>query len=251
MSDFAVYEAFRPRDYLQSYYGELKSEAEGLLRFLVESFAALPGGVSVLEFGGGPTLIGMIPAARRAGKIHFCDYVKENRQVIDHWLVGDESDFDWSPFIARCLELEGVRSPGREEIAARAERIRDAVTRVTTCDIYQSPPVAAKDQFDVIVTNYCLDAVTNDKDEWYAHIRNVKSLLRPGGLFIMSSLEEGKYSDFGETRYPNVYLVEEDIPAALRACGFDEPSIRVARADADHGDREYRGVLFGSATTAI
>lgn len=247
MGEFAVYDVFNPLDYLQSYYGELKSEAEGLLQFLVDAFATLPQDVSVLEFGAGPTIIGLIPAAHKAKSIHFCDYVESNRNVVNRWLSGDEHDFDWTPFIMRALQMEGIANPTPEQIAERSERIRDIVTKVSSCDIYQTPPVDTTQKFDVIITNYCLDAVTGDKTEWQAHIRNLKTLLKSNGMFVMSSLQEAQYSDFGDTRFPNVYLVEDDIPEALRLAGFSADSIRVVSAPADHDQREYRGVIFASA----
>jgi SAM-dependent methyltransferase len=248
VDDFAVYEAFSPQDYLQSYYGSLLSEADGLLKFLVDTFSRLRGDISLLEFGGGPTLIGLIPAARRATNIHFCDYVTENRDVINRWLAGDVSDFDWSAFVARTLEYEGVVNPAQRDIEARCAQIRSAVTAVTTCDVYSTPPVVTENLFDVVLTNYCLDAVTNDKNEWHGHIANLKTLLKPGGIFVFSSLLEARYSDFGDTRFPNVYLQEPDVRRALELTGFLASSIRVETAPADHADREYRGVIFASAT---
>lgn len=245
MGEFAVYEAFSPRDYLHAYYGELQSEADGLLSFLVDRLAPLPDKLEILEFGGGPTLIGVIPAARRAASIHFCDYVEANRTEVSNWLSRKGDTFDWSPFIARCLELEG----STENVAERAARMRHVVYSVTACDIFSTPPVSAEGLFDVVISNYCLDAVTDSKPVWHDHIRNLKGLLKPGGLFVFSSLLRARFSDFGETRYPNVYLEEQDVREALAATGFDPATIVVETAPADHDSREYEGVIFGAANT--
>jgi hypothetical protein len=247
MGEFAVYEAFSPLDYLHSYYGQLDSEADGLLNFLVEQFEHIETGAKVLEFGGGPTLIGLIPAARKAASIHFCDYVVENRQFVERWLAGDEHEFDWHVFVERCLQFEGIPHPDAAQIEARCELIRSVVGPVTSCDVYQRPPIQSDHLFDVVITNYCLDAVTNDIKEWHQHIETLKQMLQPGGLFIMSSLKQATYSDFGETRYPNVYLLEDDVRTGLIQAGFAEHSIRIATAPADHESREYRGVIFAAA----
>jgi len=248
MGEFAVYEAFSPLDYLHSYYGKLDSEADGLLAFLVEQFESIEPGARVLEFGGGPTLIGLIPAARRARSIHFCDYVAENRQLVERWLAGDDHEFDWQVFIERALQFEGIAHPGPADIAARCALIRSVVGPVTTCDIYQRPPIQSPHRFDVILTNYCLDAVTDDINEWHQHIETLKQMLLPGGLFVMSSLKQATYSDFGATRYPNVYLLEDDVRAGLIQAGFAENTISIATAPADHDSREYRGVIFAAAS---
>lgn len=247
MDDYAAYQAFSPQAYLKSYYDPLGSEADGLLRFLTEAFATLPPEHTLLEFGAGPTIISLICAADKAAHIDTCDYVAENRAVVERWLAGDESDFDWTPYFVRALQLEGVAEPTPEQIAARAARIRAVTGPVVACDITQEPPVATGRHYDVIISNYCLDAVTGDKAEWQAHIRKLKWLLKPGGTLLLSSLRQATYSDFGETRYPNVYLLEADLPDALTKAGFDPLTIRVTTAEADHPQREYSGVIFASA----
>jgi len=247
MNDFAVYQAFDPHTYLESYYKVLGSEADGLLRFLTESFASLPDNLRVLEFGGGPTIISMIPAARSANSIDFCDYVDANRDVVQRWIDGDEQDFDWNPYIVQTLKYEGIVEPTPEQVSERAARIRQIVHSIQSCDIYQSPPVNVSGKYDVIISNYCLDAVTDSKIEWYDNIRNLCGLLQRGGLLILSSLREATFSDFGETRFPNVYLQEADVREALEIVGFPEEGIRVVSAEADHTAREYTGVIFASA----
>ncbi|MCI0709199.1 MAG: NNMT/PNMT/TEMT family class I SAM-dependent methyltransferase [Chloroflexi bacterium] len=247
MTEFATYNAFDPLAYLNAYYSEIGTEADGLMTFLVEVFAGLEHGVSVLEFGGGPTIIGMIAAAPRASEIHFCDYVDANRAVVQKWLDGQDEDFDWTPFIKRTLQLEGVSEPGGTDIAERSQQLRNVVTRVVPCDLYQSPPVETDQLYDVVTAHYCLDAVTNDKNEWHGHIQAMKALLKPGGTFIMSSLHEAQFSDFGGTRFPNVYLQQEDVSEALLQAGFIPSSIIVSAAPADHAQREYSGVIFASA----
>lgn len=247
MDDYAPYQAFSPREYLASYYGVLGSEAEGLLRFLFRTFSYVDYGRRILEFGGGPTIISLIAAAPKASDITFCDYVAENRAVVRRWLDGDEADFDWTPYIVRALQLEGINQPTPQQIQTRASLIRQKVTGVLTCDIYATPPVETDGPFDVIITNYCLDAVTADKAEWHDHIRNLRGLLAPGGTFMMSSLREAQFSYFGETRFPNVFLQEQDVREALEIAGFAPETIHVTVAAADHPQREYSGVIFGSA----
>lgn len=247
MDDYAAYQAFSPQAYLASYYNPLGSEADGLLRFLTETVNALPANLTVLEFGAGPTIISLIPTAGSARCIDVADYVTANRDVITRWLHGDESDFDWTPYFRRTLQLEGQAQPTPSQIAARAALVRQVVRDVLPCDITHAPPVATSERYDLIISNYTLDAVTNDRDEWLGHIRRLKALLAPGGTLLLSSLRQATYSDFGQTRYPNVYLEEADLPQALTAAGFDPSTIRTAASPADHAQREYTGVIFASA----
>jgi hypothetical protein len=66
MAEYDSYHSFNPLDYLKTYYAEPGHEASGLLRFLCRAFQRIPRGSTVLEFGGGPTIISLIPAARTA-----------------------------------------------------------------------------------------------------------------------------------------------------------------------------------------
>ncbi len=248
MTEFNTYDVFDPLAYLDAYYSGIGSEADGMMQFLVDVCARLDNGITMLEFGGGPTIIGMIAAARIASEIHFCDYVSANRAVVQSWLVGHDEDFDWTPFFVRTLEYEGNLEPSETDVATRAQHLRDLVTQVIPCDLYATPPVETSQLYDVVTAHYCLDAVTNDKNEWHRHILNMKSLLKPGGTFIFSSLREAQFSDFGGTRFPNVHLLEEDVHEALLVTGFDPASINVISAAADHAQREYTGVIFASAS---
>jgi hypothetical protein len=245
--DSSSYLTFSAREYLDLYYNIIGSEGEGLLNFLTTTFSNLPDNLHILEFGGGPTVISLMCVAHKAAAITFCDYVAENRAVVERWLAGDESDFDWSPYIERTLQLEGIANPTRQQIQHRAQLIRERVKAVLPCDIYQSPPAALDQQFDVIICNYTLDAVTGEKTEWHTHIRNLCQLLAPGGVFILASLREADSTYLGGVRYPNVYLQEQDVVEAMRVVGFPADSIRVASADADHAARDYTGVIFSSA----
>jgi hypothetical protein len=190
----------------------------------------------------------MITAARYATDIHFCDYVEANRAVVENWMAGHDEEFDWNPFIARCLEYEGIAAPTIADIANRADHLRAVVTKIVPCDLYQNPPVETNQLYDVVSAHYCLDAVTDDKDEWHRHIQKMKALLKPGGTCIMSSLKQAQFSDFGGTRFPNVHLLEEDVQEALLKVGFVPTSIKVVSAPADHDQREYTGVIFSSAS---
>lgn len=243
MNSTTTYDLFDPQAYLNAYYGEIGTEADGLLRFLVDVFAGLDNELTVLEFGGGPTIIGLIAAAQRANEIHYCDYLLTNRAVIEEWLAGSADAFDWSPFIAQTLQYEAANTT----VAERAEQIRRVLTRVMPCDIFKSPPVATDTVYDVVMAHYCLDAVTDSRAEWINNIRKLKTLLKPGGTFVMSSLREAHFSDFGGSRFPNVYLMEEDVREALLAAGFRSDSVHIESAPADHAQREYSGVIFASA----
>ncbi len=255
---FDSYQHFDPKEYLDAYYSPLGYEADGLLRFLTSLFAHEharrgPNGqprLAVLEFGSGPTVVGMLCAAPFATVLDVCDYVPANRSYVDRWLAGESVGFDWTPYVERTLSYERGASPTPDAVAERKALVRSLVRHVLPCDIYEAPPVATGRRYDVIISNYCLDAVTADKEEWHRHIKNLSALLKPNGTLMLSSLLGAEYSEFGETRFPNVLLGQDDVRSGLEASSFDPATIYIATAPADHGAREYSGVIFSSARRA-
>ena len=246
MSDFADYGGFCPLDYLRAYYSELQTESEGLLRFLVSVLETAPYAPLVLDFGG-PALFGLIPAARFARAIHFCDYIPENRKYVSRWLGGDDSEFDWSPYIARCLELEGARTDGKA-IANRAACVRNLVTRTVHCDIFEPLQIRTRFQYEVIVSNYCMGGVTNSKADWQSFVIKLTEHLKPGGTLILFSSMQPNFYEFGTARSASAWLGVDDLSEALVKTGFDPASIRVESAATGLGCKEYGGVVFACAS---
>jgi SAM-dependent methyltransferase len=245
--EYDSYDSFNPSEYLNKYYKTMGNEVLGLLRFLCRAFQRIPRGSTVLDFGSGPTLISAIVASRTAREIHLSDYSPKNLAKIKAWIAGNESGFDWTGFIVACLKLEGYLEPSSNQIEGRKEQIRDAVSQIVPCNIYDSPPLHTSRHYDVIISNYCLDAITDSKVEWLESIRKLKSLLNPGGTLILSSLLQASFYQFGETRYPNVYLMPDDLREALNVCQFNSSSIRIETAPPDSREREYHGVIFAYA----
>lgn len=250
MSDFADYGGFCPLDYLRAFYSEIDSESEGLLQFLVSVFDKAPHAPLVLEFGSGPVLISAIPAARRARAIHFCDHVPANREYLTRWLAGEDQEFDWSPYIAMCLELEG-KVVSEKTIRQRAHNIRDLVRRVVSCNIFDPLPVRTRYQYEVVISNYCLDAVTTSKQEWQLFTRRLAKLLKPGGTLVLSSLRKTEFFEFGTSRYANVVLDVDDLSEAFTQAGFDPQSIRVESTSCVQDNCNKQGVIFAAASLPL
>lgn len=248
IDEYDHYDEFDPIIYLQTFYNEIGSEGYGMLRFLHEVFSMQKPNCTVLEFGGGPTVLGMISAARIASEIHFAEYVPVNRSIVQRWVDGNSTDFDWTPYFQAVLEIEGVTEPSKHEVLERIHQLRSKITKIVIGDIYQHPPVDTNTQYDVIISNYCLDSVTGDYQEWITFLENLSSLLVAGGTIALSTLQEVAYCEYGAIRYPNVFLTQDRLRKGLIAAGFDPESIHIDNVPSDdHDERNYAGVLFASA----
>ena len=239
--------AFSPRAYLQEYYSDIGAENLALLQFLARAFREVPTGTMVLDFGGGPTIYTIITAAFQAAEIHFCDYLEANLEEVRQWIRGDEGAFDWSHFIKTALVLEG-RDYSSQSLKTRTEAIRTRITRVMRCDAHLPDPIKEKHpQYDVLVTNFCAESATDDRDEWRKFVSNIATLLKPSGQLIMSTLKGADSYSVGKETFPAVYIMENDLFQTLTDVGFEQESIHIESVPADRSSRHYQGLMMTTA----
>lgn len=236
---------FDPASYLREYYEDIGSENLALLRFLIEAYQALPPGGSMLDFGGGPTIYPLISAVGRVEEFHFSDYLEGNLDEVRRWVAGDPSAFDWSEFIKRAIELETGTPCSEADVGRRSEQMRALVTRVMRCDASRAAPLDGPDrQYDVVVTNFCAESATSDREEWRAFVTKIASLLQPGGTLIMSALKGASRYAVGPRWFPSVDISEEELLELLEDTGFTEKEIELRSIAADRPTREYAGLIL-------
>lgn len=248
IDEYDHYDAFDPVLYLHTFYNDIGNEGYGLLKFLHKVFETQPKHCKMLEFGGGPTILEMISAARVVSEIHFAEYVPANCAIVQRWVDGNDSDYDWSPYFEAVLQLEGMKHPSKKAIAERMQLLRQKVTRVVKGDIYQNPPLDTDSAYDIINCCYCLDSVTDDYQEWVGFIKKLSEFLRPGGTISLACLQEVDHCNYEDICYHNVYLTQDLFVQGIIAAGFDPGTIYLDSAPSDeHSKSNYAGVLFASA----
>jgi hypothetical protein len=247
-SDAADWSQFNPRAYLTDYYSDLGAENLALLRFFAESYRALPSGGLLLDFGGGPTIYPLISAATRVAEIHFSDYLETNLREVRRWLSGDATAFDWDPFIRKALEFETGAACSDRDVAQRARRIRACVTRITRCDASRTPPLdAPQGSYDIVLSNFCAESATSDREQWQAYMANIGSLLKPGGALIVSALKGANQYAVGECSFAAVDISEDDLLETLEETGFPRKGIEIRSVPADRPSRDYAGLIMALA----
>jgi hypothetical protein len=239
------WEEWRARSYLIDHYLDICSENSGLMQFMVNVFRSIPPGGRLLEFGCGPTINATFPVVNHVSEIHQCDYLDANLDEVKRWLMGEPSAFDWSEYVKLTLTLENGAQPDAQSIAQREAVVRQRVTRLLRCDASKSPPVDSALLYDILVTNYCLDGATDDYEQWRSFFHNVMTMLKPGGILLLSALKGANDYIVGEHRFPAVYLTENDLMEALIEEGFEPQSIHMESLPAaDVPTRTYEGVMM-------
>lgn len=75
--------------------------------------------------------------------------------------------------------------------------------------------------FDVVTSVHCIEFASSTSEEYQQAIRNVVSLVKPGGYFIYGGLLEKKFYQFGGRKYLSHYLTEAEMLSTLEANGID------------------------------
>lgn len=114
--------------------------------------------------------------------------------------------------------LVSFRAKGPE----KEEKLRRAVKKVLKCDVTQSRPLGAVSlpAADCVLSTLCLDAACPDLPAYRAALRNLGSLLKPGGFLVVVDALKSSYYMIGEQRFSSLCLGQEAIEAAVREAGF-------------------------------
>ena len=240
---FASFERdWRPSAYLASYYGRVEADERETIAFFVEALRAVPAGGRVLIFGSGPTLHHVFAAARTAAAINVGDYLPANLREVRRWLAAEPGAHDWRPFVAWTLACEGAAADGGA-VAGRASRTRATMGRLLRVDLRAADPLlGAAGGYDLVLSAYCADSVTDDRALWATYTRRIAGLVRPGGWLLVAALRDCRGYRVGGAVFPSAGIGAEDLRAVL-AGELDE--LRVESRDlADrHG---YAGILLAA-----
>ena len=231
-----------PGRYLAEYYSEVQADEQHTIRFMVEALRDTPTGQTVLIFGTGPTLHHAFPVAGRAAEIHLADYLERNLDEIRRWLRRDPGAHDWRPFVRYTLQCEGIDSPTPEQVEQREERTRTTVTSMLTADARRRPPLDS--EYDAVVSAYCADSATADHATWYAMLRNIVGLVRPGGMFLTAALRSCRSYVVGGKRFPCAGIDELDIGAALEGW-FRSITVQTQEVP-EHAPQGYGGIVLAA-----
>lgn len=237
---------FNPRTYLQEYFGELDDEDRFAQKFMAAALRKMPSDLLAHEFGGGPTLYSVAALAGRAREIHFSDCVQANLGQVRRWVNNEPEAFDWRPHIRLALEAEGAPATP-EGVARREADMRRLLTRLMICDAQASAPLGETDvQYDLVAAHHCTDVAATNFAEWVQVLRNVSTLIVPGGWLLVSVTTGARLYTVDEAKFHCVDLTPKDVRQGLIAAGYDPGSLNIENQAAP-GGREYSGIIMAVA----
>ncbi|CAH1239176.1 INMT [Branchiostoma lanceolatum] len=219
---------FSVQEYLDYFYSDVMTkydEDEGVsMPWILDQFHRTFAGERdfgnrLLDVGSGPTVYQLISASRVCSEIVCSDIHQGALAEIKRWKNGGENVFDWSTAVKYVSELEGT---GWE---SRQEQLRTAIKDTVLCDVHKENPLhpAASQQFDTIITAYCLEgACCNKGRSTYANaMNNMCALLKQGGYLILQSYIGVTYYVKDGKRFPdNLNLDAEFVLKSISEAGI-------------------------------
>lgn len=237
---------FDPCQYLDFYFRNIDAEYQALYAFWCATVKTIDHPLLALELGVGPTIYSTIPLAPYFPEIHLADYVEDSLTQINLWLREDSRAFNWVPHIKLVLQTEGKKGT-EEEVEGRAQKIRQCVSRVTTCDINLKMPLGeATRAYDLVTAHYCTEVATNNIEEWYQAIENICRMIKPGGYFLFSaSLNLQIYRTYNDRNpsKPSLDITAEDVRRGFKKAGFNIQTMKMEHITAPP-ERPYSGSML-------
>ncbi len=227
--EYAAWDEWNPQEYNNEYYAEVTLDGLYLMEWVVESVAKSEPVDIALEFGAGPTILHQIPLVSKAREIHVSEYLTVNREEIQRWIDRAPGSHDWNVFTREFLKMEGHEDASAESVTAREEELRRKITAVLPCDANLDDPMGPekRERYPLVTALCCADSATNSKDTWRLFMTNIASLVKPGGMLILSACGEHSFYKVGERVFPGACVSGRDMLSCLMDLGFRDIDVRM------------------------
>lgn len=245
------WESWRAADYFRDYYSrQVEPDEQEAIRFQIEFLRRAGREFSrALEYGCGPTLMRAIAASRYVAALDMADWLDANLRHVRRWASGDPQADDWSRFTEYVLRCEGTAEPRREDVIARELHTRGVLSELLLTDAREHHPLgpARSASYDLLISGFCLDCLTQSKAVWRRCMGNVFGLLKPGASFVIMALRSCEGYRVGEQWFPGANIRSGDLESALIECGASPASLEVAERELpSHASQGYQGILLAS-----
>jgi hypothetical protein len=214
-----------PKEYLRQYYSTayIPDDSQAAIRFLIEQ---LSNNVAryrrALDFGCGPTLYSAISMVPHVQELHLADYLPTNLREIRRWLNDEPDAHDWDVYFRGILELESANASTVEQIAARKAELRRKVTALFEGNIRRPHPLDQLRIYDLVVSFFCIEAVSVDRKEWELFLGYLSSMVAPGGTMVLAAVRRcNGYQVLGR-KFPATCVDENDFARVLPHIGFSK-----------------------------
>ena len=125
--------------------------------------------------------------------------------------------------------------------------MRRLITKVMLCDAQDANPLKPNHfTYDLVTAHHCTDVAATNPHEWFQVIKNVSTLVRPGGYLLLSVTTGSTHYTVGDKVFRCVDLTPAEIEQGLRLSGYDPGSINI-NTHRNELQREYTGIIMAIA----
>ncbi|XP_056398818.1 indolethylamine N-methyltransferase-like isoform X2 [Hyla sarda] len=225
-----IYESsFDPKAYLASFCS-LGSGRDDILTFRLkkcfETFG--PGGLTgnvLVDIGTGPSIYHLLSACESFPHIIATDFTESNRQELERWLRREPGTFDWSGIVKTVCDLEG----DRDNWVEKENKLRSRIQKVLKCDVTKGNPLdpTVIPPVDCLTTALCLETAGRDIDAYRCSLRNITTLLKPGGHLVLIGVLGDSFYKVGDKTFFCLPLDEETVRNAVIDAGYSIQDMEV------------------------
>lgn len=208
------------KTYLEDNYDRVDDENAFLLEFFHDIYSKLPPAGRLVEIGGGAGLYMLISARRVVEKVVYAEPGDWCRAEIQAWRDGSAKAHNWTVFFEYVRQLEG-KERSVEDMQAQ---LRSRISEITPCDVYASNcgfNLGKGEEFDIVSSNFCAESITSDIEKFELSIRNIVSLIAPGGHLVLSMLEDGRFWTLGDSDMPCIKVDDRYVFELLQKVGLE------------------------------
>ena len=227
----ADYKKWDVKKYLQEYYYDpLKNNSILKMEFINQMGSYIKKENAIcIEIGSGPVICHLASLAPYVTKIFVADYLRENLDYIKSVLASNNSDLicHWEKYflLSQQKNIVGVSD---EKTKRLFTLLQQKIGGYLVCDIRLDNPLGSiEEKFDCVMSLSCSDSITSDKELWKKYMKNIFSLVKPGGLFIGEVSKESHRYWVGEVCYPVVWLKPEDCIELMRENDFISQNLTI------------------------
>jgi len=247
----SAYDRWQAEKYYSFYYRDSIVQDELItLRYCIDYLRPFEGGFEhALDYGCGPTLHNAIAVTPHVERLDMADWVPDNLQSIRRWRDGGDGSSSWQHFTRYILGCEGVPDAAVTVVAERERLARSRIDALLRSDAREPQPLGPgrTGYYDLLVSGYCLDCISNDRRVWLDAMRHVLSTLRPGGTLVLNALWRCRSYQVHERWYPAADVDVDDLYACLKANGFAPASLDIQAHAYPHQEAcGYPGILIAS-----
>nr|XP_060643155.1 nicotinamide N-methyltransferase-like [Anolis sagrei ordinatus] len=182
-------------------------------------------GDTLIDIGSGPSIHHLLSACESFKEIIVSDFLEQNREEVKKWLKKDRETFDWAPVLKYVCQLEG----DRERWMEKEEKLRKAIKQVLKCDVTLANPFdpVVVHLADCVLSTYCIEAACKDLSIYRSAMKNLFSLVKPGGCLILVVALGATFYMVGPNKFSSLYLTPEVVRDVLKGAGFDSVTSEV------------------------